>query len=90
MTIRNKECGDIFPGESVAVLRKILAGQILRGKRTPETTSKIKNWSKTIEGETAAAYLWEVIASLKGGKSKPVPPWLKSKFGRKEVLGFEC
>lgn len=77
--IGSKKRGDTFPGESVAELRNILAERILQGKRTPETTGKIKNWSQAITGEAAATYLLAVIASLKGNKPKPVPPWIKGR-----------
>lgn len=75
--IGSKERGDIFPGESVAALRKILAERILRGKRTPEIAGKIKNWSKAIEGKTAAEYLLKIIDSVKNNKPRPTPPWFK-------------
>jgi len=74
--VMSKERGDIFPANSVAALRDILAGRILQGKRAPEITAKIKDWSRAIEGEIAADYILEVIKSIKAGKSKPTPPWL--------------
>lgn len=69
--------GDIFKSGSVSGLCKILEKHISQGKRTSELTSKIKKWSKAIEGETAANYLLEVIASVLEGKEKPILPWDK-------------
>jgi len=67
--------GEVFKTGSVSDLHRILACQILRGKKTPELSSKIETWSKTIEGETAANYLLDIIKSVLEGGGKPVPPW---------------
>lgn len=69
--------GEVFKTESIRDLRQILAHYILRGKKTPELSSKIKEWSKTIEGETAASYLLDIIKSVLEGGGKPIPPWGK-------------
>jgi len=68
--------GEVFKTGSISELRSILAHQILRGKKTPELSLKIKTWSKKIEGETAANYLLEVIDASLNKKQKPIPPWL--------------
>jgi len=73
--IKDSFRGDIFKTESVSDLRRILAHRILQGKKTPELSSKIETWSKTIEGETAANYLLDIIKSVLEGGGKPVPPW---------------
>jgi len=67
--------GEVFKTGSVSDLHRILACQILRGKKTPELSSKIETWSKTIEGETAANYLLDIIKSVLEGGGEPVPPW---------------
>ena len=68
--------GEIFKTGSVSDLRRILTHRILQGKKTPELSSKIKTWSKTIEGETAANYLLEVIEASLYKRQKPLLPWL--------------
>jgi len=74
--IKDSFRGEIFKTGSTLDLRRILAYQILRGKKNPELSSKIKTWSKKIEGETAANYLLEVIDAFLNKKQKPIPPWL--------------
>jgi glycosyltransferase involved in cell wall biosynthesis len=74
--IKDSFRGDIFKTGSTLDLRRILAYQILRGKKNPELSSKIKTWSNKIEGETAANYLLEVIDASLNKKQKPIPPWL--------------
>lgn len=74
--IKDSFRGEIFKTGSTLDLRRILAYQILRGKKNPELSSKIKTWSKKIEGETAANYLLEVIDASLNKKQKPIPPWL--------------
>lgn len=73
--IKDSFRGDIFKFGSLSDLCKILEKHISQGKRTSELTLKIKKWSKAIEGETAANYLLEVIASVLEEKEKPMPPW---------------
>jgi len=67
--------GEIFKTGLVSDLRQILAYRILQGKKTPEISSKIKTWSKTIEGEAAANYLLDIIKSVLKREEKPIPPW---------------
>ena len=74
--IKDSFRGEIFKTGSTSDLCRILACQILRGKKTPELSSKIKSWSKKIEGENAANYLLEVIDASLNKKQKPIPPWL--------------
>lgn len=69
--------GEIFKTGSVSDLRRILTHRILQGKKTPEISSKIKTWSKTIEGETAANYFLDIIKSVLEKKEKTIPPWGK-------------
>jgi glycosyltransferase involved in cell wall biosynthesis len=73
--IKDSFRGEIFKTGSISDLRRILAYQILQGKKTPELSSKIKIWSKKIEGENAANYLLEVIDSSLNKKQKPNQPW---------------
>ena len=72
--------GDIFKTRSTSDLRRILAHRILQGKKSPRLSSKIKIWSKKIEGETAANYLLEVIDASLNKKQKPSPPWLNTAY----------
>lgn len=72
--------GEIFKTESTSDLCRILARRILQGKKTPELSSKIKTWSKKIEGETAANYLLEVIDASLNKKQKPMPPWINTTY----------
>jgi len=74
--IKDSFRGEIFKTGSTSDLRRILAHRILQGKKNPELSSKIKIWSKKIEGETAANYLLEVIDASVNKKQKPIPPWL--------------
>lgn len=73
--IDNSFRGYIFKSGSVSDLCKILEKHISQGKRTSELTSKIKKWSRVIEGETAANYLLDIIDSVLEKKEKSIPPW---------------
>ncbi len=75
--INNSFRGDVFTTESISDLRQILSHRILLGKKTLELSSKIKKWSRVIEGETAANYLLDVINSILEKGEKPKPPWRK-------------
>jgi glycosyltransferase involved in cell wall biosynthesis len=67
--------GEVFPADSVAGLRPVLARWIAQGKRTPEATERVRSWSDCITGASAAEYLLSVIRHVSGSGPRPVPPW---------------
>ncbi len=69
------ERGEVFSAGSVAGLRTALERRISQGKKDPVTTEKILEWSKCINGESAANYFLEIISASSTRGSKPVPPW---------------
>ena len=71
----NPERGEVFKADSVAELADVLKRCMRRGKRTYETTARIKSWTKSIEGETVAHYLLNVIDAANGIKNRPNVPW---------------
>jgi glycosyltransferase involved in cell wall biosynthesis len=68
--------GEVFKADSVETLRDVLSKWILRGKRTPELTARIKNWSRCIEGESVADYFTKVLGHVYNGGPRPIAPWL--------------
>jgi len=71
------ERGEVFSSNSILALRSILSRRISQGKKDAVRSVRIREWSKCINGESAADYLIAVInASITGG-SRPIPPWFK-------------
>lgn len=71
------ERGEVFSSGSVVELRSVLHRRISQGKKDAARSAKIREWSKCIDGESAADYFMAVInASITGG-NKPIPPWFK-------------
>lgn len=71
------ERGELFHSESISSLRSILHRRISHGKKDIAVSQEIREWSKCINGESAANYFLQIInASITGG-TKPVPPWSK-------------
>lgn len=67
--------GSTFKMGSVEDLRRVLREWILRGKRTKESSARIREWSSAIEGAPLARYLVEVVESIRDGGTRPTPPW---------------
>lgn len=72
--LNSPERGEVFKAGSVPELSYMLKRWINKGKRTGESTGRIKLWSKFIEGETVAHYLLDVITAATS-KSRPHVPW---------------
>ncbi len=67
--------GEVFAYDSPATLRHILARRIQAGKRTPDLTAFIKNWSRSIQAESIAGYVAKVINWAYFNGLRPDPPW---------------
>jgi glycosyltransferase involved in cell wall biosynthesis len=67
--------GTIFKAGSVNSLREELQRWIERGKRTAETTARIREWSSVLEGPQLAQYLLQIIEYLRNGGHRPSPAW---------------
>ena len=68
--------GSTFKMGSVEDLQMVLRGWIERGKRTRESSTRIREWSSSIEGPSVARYLVEVVKYIRSGGTRPSPPWL--------------
>lgn len=69
------ERGEMFQVGSVKELANVLERWILNGKRTRESSVRIKAWTESIEGETIARYLLDVIGASTDSSARPVAPW---------------
>jgi len=67
--------GSIFTMGSGEDLQNVLRGWIKRGKRTKESSERIREWSRSLEGPQVAGYLVEIIKYLQEGGQRPCPPW---------------
>lgn len=67
--------GDTFTAGSAEDLRIVLRKWVQRGKRTAQSTARIREWSSAIEGEPLARYLMEVIEYMRDNGERPTPPW---------------
>ncbi|MEW6585783.1 MAG: glycosyltransferase [Nitrospirota bacterium] len=81
--LQNPERGEVFKSGSVLGLQKVLERRLKFGKRTPEITRRLIEWSRKIEGETAAKYLIDILKTSSGGGMRPVAPWFESTVGNK-------
>jgi glycosyltransferase involved in cell wall biosynthesis len=71
------ERGEVFSPGSPLALRATLDRRISQGKRDAARSERIREWSKCIDGESAARYFMEIVkASITGG-NKPIAPWFK-------------
>ncbi len=70
--------GETFISESIPDLGNVLRRWISCGKRTPERTQRIKNWSCCIQGDVAADYLLAVLAHCDQNGPRPMPPWFSA------------
>lgn len=67
--------GSVFQAGSVEGLRKAVERWIARGKRSAESSARIRQWSSAIEGPQAARYLVDIVKHLQEGGERPCPPW---------------
>jgi len=67
--------GSVFKAGSVGNLRGILHGWIQAGKRSPESTARIRDWSSVLEGPPMARYLVRIVENIRHGGERPSPPW---------------
>jgi phosphatidylinositol alpha-1,6-mannosyltransferase len=72
-----RERGEVFSSNSALALRSVLYRWISQGKKDAVTSEKIREWSKCINGQSAADYFMTVIGASITGGSKPTPPWFK-------------
>jgi glycosyltransferase involved in cell wall biosynthesis len=72
-----RERGEIVSSESISSLRSVLSRRISQGKKNAATSEKIREWSRCINGESAADYFLKIINASIAGGSKPIPPWFK-------------
>lgn len=70
--------GAVFPAGSVGGLREALSAMIGRGKRGPERTRRISEWSARIAGPVAAEYFRAVVAAAASASPSPRAPWRES------------
>ena len=71
----NIERGEVFKADSVTSLGRVLERWICKENKTQNSVNNIKSWTKSINGETVAGYLLEIIASAAGMKDRPYVPW---------------
>lgn len=69
------ERGEVFKSGSTCDLERVLKRWICKGKKTQESVNRIKSWTKSIEGETVAQYLLDVIDASAGARERPPVPW---------------
>lgn len=67
--------GSVFTTGSAESLRTALLERIEQGKRTRESSERIRGWSCSLEGPQVARYLVSIIKYLREGGEKPSPPW---------------
>jgi glycosyltransferase involved in cell wall biosynthesis len=68
--------GCTFKTGSVESLQSILQRWIeTHGRRTEESTARIREWSFALEGPRTARYLVEIVGHVRAGGPRPLPPW---------------
>lgn len=67
--------GTVVKSSSLSALTEALHKWIEHGKRTEEQTQRIADWSKCIDGESAAKYMLAVLGHVYGESPRPTPPW---------------
>jgi glycosyltransferase involved in cell wall biosynthesis len=67
--------GSVFEAGSVDSLRGILQGWIEHGRRTDESSARIREWSGALGGPRVARYLVEIVEYIRAGGQRPSPPW---------------
>lgn len=68
--------GEVFKARSTENLRDVLNKWIARGKRAPEASRRIIEWSRCIGGNVVANYFVAVMEHVYEGGPKPTAPWL--------------
>jgi glycosyltransferase involved in cell wall biosynthesis len=74
--LRESWRGSTFKTGSVESLRDTLQGWIEQhGRRTEESSARIREWSCALEGPRTARYLVEIVGHVRAGGPRPLPPW---------------
>ena len=67
--------GGVFRSGDAADLSRLLTPWIRQGYRTEPFASRIRDWSRGIEGPAVAQYLLEILDHVYHGGPRPAPPW---------------
>ena len=67
--------GGVFSSESVPSLHTLLKRWTEDGRRTPELSNRIRDWSKCIIADSVVDYLIAVLQHSSGTSERPQPPW---------------
>jgi glycosyltransferase involved in cell wall biosynthesis len=68
--------GSTFKTGSPESLRDILQEWIEQhGRRTEESSARIREWSSALDGPRTARYLVEIVGHVRAGGPRPLPPW---------------
>jgi glycosyltransferase involved in cell wall biosynthesis len=67
--------GATFKAGSVQSLRGALQIWFEGGRRTEESSARIRTWSGALEGAPVARYLVDVVKYVRTGGLRPSPPW---------------
>jgi glycosyltransferase involved in cell wall biosynthesis len=73
--LRESWRGSTFKMGSAEDLRKVLLEWMEKGKRTKESSERIREWSTAIEGPPLARYLVDIVKHILDGGERPSPPW---------------
>ena len=67
--------GEVFRADSIASLREVLRRWIPK-RRTAAVANQIRLWSRSIEGESLAAYFLSIMDCVYANGRRPMPPWV--------------
>lgn len=74
--LKDVKRGDIFDPKEPETLKEIIIKRIRKGKVNTAERDEIKKWTKKIEADQAAAYLFEIKEYIAGRINKrPIAPW---------------
>lgn len=73
--VRAPFLGTVFVSQSVVNLRDALRKEMDNGKLTSIQRQKIIKWSEKITTAASAAYFMNILASVRQGEGRPLPPW---------------
>ncbi|MDD5034070.1 MAG: glycosyltransferase family 4 protein [Methylococcaceae bacterium] len=74
--IKETPYGEVFAGDSASTLAKALQRQTTKGPVSSEERQEIKQYARSIEGESIAGYLDEIIGFVAGdNEQRPIAPW---------------
>ncbi|MGD0733403.1 MAG: glycosyltransferase [Terracidiphilus sp.] len=73
--LRDSWRGSTFKMGSVEDLQIVLRKWIELGRRTEESSARIRNWSSALEGPQVARYLVDTVEHIRGKGNRPSPPW---------------